>query len=149
VGHSVLENDVRHKFFHVSNGSVSFGSDCQAALYYTFDQHKTTTSTKNSFDLTMATRKVLDRLPISFSHHHVPAHQDISPDEIHIWGRANDNCDTDANAFWKKEKEEAAGTLVTSTDLCDEPYKVKNFHRMLKETCTTSSMTRKQQRHGM
>jgi hypothetical protein len=25
------------KFFHISNGSVSFGSDCEAALYYIFD----------------------------------------------------------------------------------------------------------------
>jgi hypothetical protein len=25
------------KFFHISNGSVSFGSDCKAALYYIFD----------------------------------------------------------------------------------------------------------------
>jgi hypothetical protein len=68
----------------------------------------------------MATRKFMDRLPISFSHHHVPAYQDISRDEIDIWGRANDDCDTDAKAFWKKE--EAAGTLVTSTNLCDEPW---------------------------
>jgi hypothetical protein len=35
-----------------------------------------------------------------------------------IWGRANEDCDTDAKAFWKKG--EGAGTLVTSTDLCDE-----------------------------
>jgi hypothetical protein len=59
----------------------------------------------------MATRKVLDRLPISFSRRHVPAHQDISRDEMDIWGRANDDCDTDAKAFWKEE--EAAGRLVT------------------------------------
>jgi hypothetical protein len=26
------------KFFHISNGSVSFGSDCEAALYYIFDR---------------------------------------------------------------------------------------------------------------
>jgi hypothetical protein len=47
-----------------------------------------------------------------------------------IWGRANDDCDTDAKAFCKKE--EAAGTLVTSTDLCDEPWSLwiqgKNCH---------------------
>jgi hypothetical protein len=59
----------------------------------------------------MATRKFLDRLPISFSHRHVPAHQDISRDEMDIWGRANNDFDTDAKAFWKKE--EAAGTLIT------------------------------------
>jgi hypothetical protein len=41
-------------------------------------------------------------------------------DEMDIWGRANDDCDIDAKAFWKKE--EAAGTLVTSTYLCDEPW---------------------------
>jgi hypothetical protein len=81
---------------------------------------KKTTATTNSFDLIMATRKVLDRLPISFSHCHVPAHHDISRDDMDIWGRANDDCDTDAKAFWKKE--EAAGTLITSTDLCDEPW---------------------------
>jgi hypothetical protein len=98
----------------------------------------------------MATRKVLDRLPISFSHCHVPAHQDISRDEMYVWGRANDDCDTDAKACWKKE--EAASTLVTSTDLCYEPWSLwiegENFHRMLKETFTTLSMTRKQQRPG-
>jgi hypothetical protein len=44
------------------------------------------TAITNSFDLIMATRKVLDRLPISFSHHHVPAHHDISRDEMDIWG---------------------------------------------------------------
>jgi hypothetical protein len=55
----------------------------------------------------------------TFSHRHVPAHQDISRDEIDIWGRAHD-CDIDAKAFWKKE--EAAFTLVTWTDLCDEPW---------------------------
>jgi hypothetical protein len=98
----------------------------------------------------MVRRKFLDRLPISFSHLHVPVHQDISRDEMDIWGRANDDCDTDAKAFWKKE--EAACTLVTSTYLCDDHghygYEDKNFHRMLKETCTTLSMTQKQQRPG-
>jgi hypothetical protein len=28
------------RFFHISNGSVSFGSDCQVALYYIFDWNK-------------------------------------------------------------------------------------------------------------
>jgi hypothetical protein len=83
------------KFFHISNGSVSFGSDCEAALYYVFDRNKKATATTNYFHLIMATIKFLDRLPISFSHRHVPAHQDISREEIDIWGRANDDCDTD------------------------------------------------------
>jgi hypothetical protein len=39
---------------------------------------------------------------------------------MYIRGRENDDCDTDAKAFWKKE--EAAGTLVTSTYMCDEPW---------------------------
>jgi hypothetical protein len=90
------------KFFHISNVSVSFGSDCEAALYYIFDQNKKSTATTNSFDMIMATRKVLDQLPISFSQRHVPVHQDISRDEMDIWGRANDDCDTDYKAFWKK-----------------------------------------------
>jgi hypothetical protein len=90
------------KFFHISNQSASFGSDREAALYYIFDRNKKATATTNSFDMIMATRKVLDRPHISFSHHHVPAHQDISRDEMDIWGRANDDCDTDAKAFWKK-----------------------------------------------
>jgi hypothetical protein len=64
-----------------------------------------------------------------------------------IWGRAKDDRDTDAIYFWKNE--EAAGTLVASTDLCRYGYKVKNFLRMLQETCKTSSMNRKQQRHGI
>jgi hypothetical protein len=107
------------EFFHISNGLVSFGSDCEADLYYIFDQKKAT-ATKNSFDLITITRKVLDQLPIRFLHRHVPAHQYISRDNMYIWGRENIDCDTDANAFWKKE--EASGTLVTSTDLCDEPW---------------------------
>jgi hypothetical protein len=48
------------KFFHISNGSVSFGSDCQAALYYIFDRNKAAAATTNYFDLIIATRKVLD-----------------------------------------------------------------------------------------
>jgi hypothetical protein len=95
------------KFFHISNGSVSFGSDCEAALYYIFDWNKKATATTNSFDMIMATRKVLDRLPISFSRRHVPAHQDISREEMDIWGRANYDCDTDAKAFWKKKRQQA------------------------------------------
>jgi hypothetical protein len=87
------------KSFHMSNGSLSFGSDCEAAMYCIFDQNKIATATTNSFDLIMATRKVMDRLPISFSHHHVPAHQDISRDKMDIWGRENDDCDTDAKDF--------------------------------------------------
>jgi hypothetical protein len=87
------------KFFHISNGSVSFGRDCEAALYYIFDRNKKAKATTNYFDLIMATRKVLDRIPISFSRRHIPAHQDISRDEMDIWGRVNDDCDTDANAF--------------------------------------------------
>jgi hypothetical protein len=71
-------------------------------MYYIFDRNKKATATTNSFDLIMATIQILDRLPISFSHHHVPAHQDISRDEMDIWGRANNECDTDAKAFWKK-----------------------------------------------
>jgi hypothetical protein len=89
------------KFFHISNGSVSFGSACEAALYYIVDRNKKATATTNYFDLIMATRKVLDRLPVRFSHRRVPAHQDISRNEMDIWGRANDDCDTDATAFWK------------------------------------------------
>jgi hypothetical protein len=54
---------------------VSFGSDCEADLYYIFDRNKKETATTNYFDLIMTTRKVLDQLPISFSHHHVPALQ--------------------------------------------------------------------------
>jgi hypothetical protein len=61
----------------------------------------------------MATRKVLDRLPISLSSV-IFQHTNISQ------GRENDNFDTDAKAF--QEKEEAEGTLVTSTDLCGEPW---------------------------
>jgi hypothetical protein len=80
---------------------VSFGSECQAALYYIFDRYETATATSNSFDLIMATRKVLDRIPISFSHCHVSAHQYISRGEIDIWGRANNDCDTDVKALWK------------------------------------------------
>jgi hypothetical protein len=99
---------------------VSLGSDCEAALYYIFDRNKKATATTNSFDMIMATIKVLDRLPISFSHRHVPAHQDISRDEMDIWGRAKDDCDTDVKAFWKIE--EAVGTLVTSTNLYDEQW---------------------------
>jgi hypothetical protein len=48
------------KFLHISNGSVSSGSDCKAALYYIFDRNKKATATTDSFDLIMATRKVLD-----------------------------------------------------------------------------------------
>jgi hypothetical protein len=108
------------KFFHISNGSVSFVSDCEAVMYYIFDRNKKATETTNYVYLIMATRKVLDRLPISFSHRHVPAPQDISRGKMDIWGRKNDDCDTDAKAFCKKE--EAACTLVTSTDMCDEPW---------------------------
>jgi hypothetical protein len=108
------------KFFYISKGSVSFGSDCQADLYYIFDLHKTATATTNYFDMIMATTKVLNRLPTSFSHRHVPEHQDISREEMDIWGRANDDYDTDAKAFCKKE--EATGTLVASTDLCNKPW---------------------------
>jgi hypothetical protein len=108
------------KFFHTSNGLVFFGSKFQADLYYIFDRNKTSTATPNSFDLIMATRKVLDRLPTSFSHRHVRAHQDTSRDEMDNWGRANDDCDTDAKAFWRQE--EPAGTLVTLADLCYEQW---------------------------
>jgi hypothetical protein len=52
--------ELKCKFFHISNGSVSFGNDCQEALYYIFDRNKKATATKKSFDLIMATRKVLD-----------------------------------------------------------------------------------------
>jgi hypothetical protein len=48
------------KFFHVSNGSVSFGSYCEAALYYIFDWNKKAAATTNYFDLIMTTRKVMD-----------------------------------------------------------------------------------------
>jgi hypothetical protein len=54
------------KCFHISNGSLSFGSDSEAAMYYIFDRNKKATATTNYFDLIMATREVLDRLPISF-----------------------------------------------------------------------------------
>jgi hypothetical protein len=34
------------KFFHVSEGSVTFGSDCQVAMYYIFDRRKTDINNK-------------------------------------------------------------------------------------------------------
>jgi hypothetical protein len=36
------------KFFHIYNGSVSFGSDCEAALYCIFDRNKKATATKKN-----------------------------------------------------------------------------------------------------
>jgi hypothetical protein len=36
------------KFFHISNGSVYFGSDCQVALYYIFDRNKNATCHRNN-----------------------------------------------------------------------------------------------------
>jgi hypothetical protein len=75
-------------------------------MYYVFDGNKKATTTTNYFDLIMATRKVLDRPPISFSHHHVPAYQDNSRDEMDIWWRANDDCDTDAKTFLKKKNQQ-------------------------------------------
>jgi hypothetical protein len=75
-------------------------------LCITYLIRKKATATTNSFDLIMATIKALDRLPISFSHRHVPAHQDISRDEMDIWGRENGDCNTDAKAFWKKKKQQ-------------------------------------------
>jgi hypothetical protein len=68
----------------------------------------------------MVAIKVPTRLPIQFTHRHVPAHQDITREEMDIWGRTNDDCDTDDNAFCKQENE--AGTQVTSANLCDEPW---------------------------
>jgi hypothetical protein len=50
-------------------------------------------------------------------------HTKISQGTKYIYGgRANNNCDTDAKDFWKKE--EAAGTLVTSAYMCDEPWSI-------------------------
>jgi hypothetical protein len=98
-GAMTLAIELKCKFFHISNGSVSFGSDCEAVMYYIFDQNKKAAAITNSFDLIMAKIKVLDRLPISFSHRHVPAHQDISRDEMDIRGRENYDCDTDAKEF--------------------------------------------------
>jgi hypothetical protein len=37
------------KFFHISNGSVSFVSDCEAALYYIFDRNKKSTAKTKFF----------------------------------------------------------------------------------------------------
>jgi hypothetical protein len=62
------------KFFSVISGLVTFGSDCEATLYYISDQDKITTTTTNSFGLIMVARKVLARLPLQFTHIHVPAH---------------------------------------------------------------------------
>jgi hypothetical protein len=107
------------KFFHISNGSVSFKSDCQAALYYIFDRSKKSTATTNYADLIMATRKVLDQLPISFSHRHVPAHQYISREK---WIHGGEKMMIVIKMQMTFEKEEEAGTLVTSTDLCNEPW---------------------------
>jgi hypothetical protein len=95
------------KFFHISNGSVSFGSDCEAALYHIFDRNKKATATTNYFDLIMATRKVLDRLPINFSHRHVPAHQDISRDEMDTWGEKMTIAIQILRPFGKKKRQHA------------------------------------------
>jgi hypothetical protein len=94
------------KYFHISNGSLSFGSDCEETLYYIFDRNKIATETKKSFDLIMATIKVLERLSISFSHLNVPAHQYISRDKMDIWGRSNDDCYTYSKTFCKKKKQQ-------------------------------------------
>jgi hypothetical protein len=68
-----------------------------------------------------------------------------------IWGRANDDCDTDAKAFWKQEG--ASGTLVTSADLCDEPWSLwkqgEKLPSNVKGNIKISFMTLNQQRHGM
>jgi hypothetical protein len=85
-----------YKFFSIASGLVTFGSDCKSALYYILNQDKITTATTKAFDLIRAERKVLDRLPLQFTHRQVPTHQDITREEFDIWGRANDDCDMDA-----------------------------------------------------
>jgi hypothetical protein len=66
----------------------------------------------------MAARKVLAQLQVQ--HTHIPAHQSITHHKMNIRGRANDDRDTEANAFWKNEEDK--GTKVASMKLSDEPW---------------------------
>jgi hypothetical protein len=131
------------KFFSITSGLVAFGSDCEAALYYIFDQDKISTSTTNSFDLIMASRKVPTKPPIQFTHRHVPDHQDIMREEMDIWGRAN-------NIFLirmlrpsgsrKMKQEHTSHQQIYVMNHGRSGYKEKRCHPKLKQCSTILSM---------
>jgi hypothetical protein len=103
------------EFFSIDQGSVEIGSDCKAALLYFFTKEKFISSKTDTFVLIMVAQRILNRLPISYYHRHISAHQKISRDEMYIWGRANDNCDREAEELWQLEDDK--GTTVESS-LC-------------------------------
>jgi hypothetical protein len=47
-------------------------------------------------------RKMIVGSRITWKRQHVKGHQDVPRDQLTTWGRANDECDTDAKAFWAK-----------------------------------------------
>jgi hypothetical protein len=54
------------------------------------------------------------------AHRHIPAHREISHQEMAIWGRANDDCDMEAKELWLIK--DAKSAPLTSMKLHDEPW---------------------------
>jgi hypothetical protein len=90
-------------YYEVPNGAVELACDRIQALEYFFDTKTSVTAANNSYDLILAMRKMIAGSRIrTRKRRHVKGHQDVPQDQLDIWGRANDDCDTDAKAFWAK-----------------------------------------------
>jgi hypothetical protein len=89
-------------YYEVPNGTVELACDGIQALECVFDMDKSVTAANNSYDLILAMRKMIVGSRITWKHQHVKGHQGVPRDQLDIWGRANDECETGAKAFWSK-----------------------------------------------
>jgi hypothetical protein len=118
----VAEITLMCEFFDIDQGSVEIGNDCESELSYIFKRDKFIPTSMNSFDVIMMARKVLACLQVQHTHRHIPAHQSITRQEIDIWGRPNDDCNTEVKvkSLWKHEEDK--WMKVTSMKFLDEPW---------------------------
>jgi hypothetical protein len=88
-------------YYEARNGTFKLACDGIQALEYVFDTKKSVTTANNSYDLILAMIKMIANSRITWKRQHVKVHQDIPRDQLDIWGRAIDDCDMDAKAFWE------------------------------------------------
>jgi hypothetical protein len=87
-------------YYEVRNGTVELACDGIQALEYVFDTETSVAAGNNSYDLILAKRKLIANSRITWKRQHVKGNQDIPREQLNIWVRVNDDCDTDAKAFW-------------------------------------------------
>jgi hypothetical protein len=99
----------------IESGAITIGLD-GASTFPKLEQQYDPPPKIGHYDIVMAIRRIMRKLPIKVTLRYIEAHQDKHSDSLDWWGRQNVRMDAKAKLHWKRTAKQAVPNLVIGRD---------------------------------